>query len=260
MNTTIEIPVQMSASRGARSAAATRPAGNYFSCPAIRKAMVLTRYVKLCDEYVMDDSHKAPAARRMVTSKDWITRITHFKAELLSEMSAVDDHSLSGPNKNVIETLDQIANLEQQELQNLQRQKEAFETMGTPPEGVPQDYLCPISLRLMSDPVIAADGHGYERAAIEEWFQHKQTSPKTNQPLPSKALIPNHTLKAAILSFLAENQKSRTPTRSNPTRARSAVKPLKKGKGRPASRPEVAKVKKVKKVSLPMKTTPKKNY
>ena len=70
-------------------------------------------------------------------------------------MSAVDDHSLSGPNKNVIETLDQIANLEQQELQNLQRQKEAFETMGTPPEGIPQDYRCPISLRLTSSLILS---------------------------------------------------------------------------------------------------------
>jgi len=31
--------------------------------------------------------------------------------------------------------------------------------------------LCPISCELMRDPVIAADGHTYERAAITRWIE-----------------------------------------------------------------------------------------
>ena len=34
----------------------------------------------------------------------------------------------------------------------------------------PADFFCPISLELMRDPVMAYDGHSYERAAIERWF------------------------------------------------------------------------------------------
>ena len=34
---------------------------------------------------------------------------------------------------------------------------------------------------VMQDPVIASDGHTYERAAIMEWFARKDTSPMTNQ-------------------------------------------------------------------------------
>jgi len=55
--------------------------------------------------------------------------------------------------------------------------------------------VCPISLQLMVDPVIAADGHTYERANIEKWLSLKSTSPMTNLPLNPKVLIPNLALK-----------------------------------------------------------------
>ena len=40
--------------------------------------------------------------------------------------------------------------------------------------------LCPITHRLPARPALAADGHVYERAAIETWLQTKSTSPLTN--------------------------------------------------------------------------------
>lgn len=66
------------------------------------------------------------------------------------------------------------------------------------------EYLCPISQDWMSDPVTASDGHTYERKEITKWFltcEQKQTnltSPKTNAPLESKTLTPNHTLRQAM--------------------------------------------------------------
>ena len=42
----------------------------------------------------------------------------------------------------------------------------------------PKDLLCPLTLDLFEDPVVAVDGHTYERAAIEKWFQSKTTSPE----------------------------------------------------------------------------------
>lgn len=60
----------------------------------------------------------------------------------------------------------------------------------------------------MKDPVLAADGHTYERANIQEWFQRchagqagEDTSPRspiTNQPLENSALIANHCVRGAI--------------------------------------------------------------
>ena len=60
---------------------------------------------------------------------------------------------------------------------------------------IPEDLLCPISRELMSDPVLAADGHAYERVHIEEWLSHHLTSPLTGELLQSAALLPCHALR-----------------------------------------------------------------
>ena len=67
---------------------------------------------------------------------------------------------------------------------------------------VPDDYICPITSEIMTDPVSTLDGFTYERAAITEWLCTKDTSPKTGAKLESKALIPNHSLRSVIRSFV----------------------------------------------------------
>ena len=62
-------------------------------------------------------------------------------------------------------------------------------------------FVCPIGHALMREPVMAADGHTYERTEILKWIQRKgasATSPKTNQILEDTRLTPNHALKASI--------------------------------------------------------------
>ena len=56
-------------------------------------------------------------------------------------------------------------------------------------------------MELMKDPVLAMDGHTYEREAIEKWFSCSSNSPLTNERLESKMLVPNRRLKAIIASF-----------------------------------------------------------
>ena len=69
---------------------------------------------------------------------------------------------------------------------------------------VREEFVCPIAQELMADPVVAADGHTYEREAIEQWLRHQQahdkplTSPKTNEPLAHPHLTPCHQLRALI--------------------------------------------------------------
>jgi hypothetical protein len=49
---------------------------------------------------------------------------------------------------------------------------------------IPDDsLLCPITLELFRDPVLAEDGHTYERQAIVEWIEKNGRSPLTNQQL-----------------------------------------------------------------------------
>ncbi len=58
--------------------------------------------------------------------------------------------------------------------------------------------LCPISLQLFEDPVLAEDGHTYERAAITEWIHRNGTSPLTRQPLRIDALRSNIIIKKVV--------------------------------------------------------------
>ena len=70
---------------------------------------------------------------------------------------------------------------------------------------IPDAYVCPISLEPMEDPVLAADGHSYERREIARHFDlGRRTSPMTGAPLPHTQLMPNHALKKAIQAFLEE--------------------------------------------------------
>merc|ERR1711977_176843 len=61
-----------------------------------------------------------------------------------------------------------------------------------------QSFKGPISYAPFENPVVAYDGHSYERSHIEEWLKKSDRSPMTNDKLPSSQLYPNHTLKAAM--------------------------------------------------------------
>jgi len=65
-------------------------------------------------------------------------------------------------------------------------------------DSMPNEFFCPITMEVMEDPVICADGHTYEKKAIKKWLREKKRSPKTNAELKSKKLFPNHGLKSLI--------------------------------------------------------------
>ena len=50
----------------------------------------------------------------------------------------------------------------------------------------------------MRDPVVTADGHTYERAAICEWLEQRSTSPMTGENLAHRAVVPNVALRAHL--------------------------------------------------------------
>ncbi|CAL9120336.1 unnamed protein product [Musa textilis] len=70
---------------------------------------------------------------------------------------------------------------------------------------LPEDFRCPISMEVMTDPVILSSGHTFDRASIQRWLDSgNRTCPLTNLPLPpSPSLIPNHALRSLISNFLS---------------------------------------------------------
>ncbi|XP_020100201.1 U-box domain-containing protein 7-like [Ananas comosus] len=70
----------------------------------------------------------------------------------------------------------------------------------------PEELCCPISAKVMCDPVIIASGQTYERALIEKWFNEgHDTCPKTQKKLENFSLIPNTCMKDLISKWRGEN-------------------------------------------------------
>lgn len=68
---------------------------------------------------------------------------------------------------------------------------------------IPDEYICPITMQIMTDPVILTDGHVYERKAIEQWLTTHDTSPISKQPVDKKMVIPCFVLRNLIEAFVA---------------------------------------------------------
>lgn len=64
-----------------------------------------------------------------------------------------------------------------------------------------ETLMCPITKLPMCDPVMTADGHTFERSAIERWLKKNTRSPITNLTLPSTEVVPNYALRAIIKEF-----------------------------------------------------------
>ena len=70
-------------------------------------------------------------------------------------------------------------------------------------ESLEDKLCCPISLQLLSDPVVSRVGQTYEREHIEKWLKEIPQCPLTRAPLKSKHLAPNHALAHVANAFRA---------------------------------------------------------
>jgi hypothetical protein len=87
---------------------------------------------------------------------------------------------------------------------------------------IPDEYLCPIMLEVMCDPVITENGHTYERSAIEGWFERgNHRSPKNNEEIGCN-LVPNIVLKNLISDFVVRQEQLVGGTQSASTTLHSA--------------------------------------
>lgn len=69
---------------------------------------------------------------------------------------------------------------------------------------IPSVFLCPITKKLMSDPVVAFDGMTYEKSAISKYLEQHNRSPVTGAAAVF-VIIPNVALKMLIEEFLSVN-------------------------------------------------------
>ncbi|KAL6642538.1 hypothetical protein ACP70R_020719 [Stipagrostis hirtigluma subsp. patula] len=88
-----------------------------------------------------------------------------------------------------------------------------------PPPDVPPEFLCPITLDLMRDPVVAPTGITYDRAGIEAWLLVRRACPVTHGELRAEDLVPNRNLRRLIQGWCAANRSRGVERMPSPRRA-----------------------------------------
>ena len=69
---------------------------------------------------------------------------------------------------------------------------------GIPDWKPPDAFCCPVTLELMREPVIASDGHTYERTTLQRLLETTKCSPLTRERLQTNVMVPNFNLKKRI--------------------------------------------------------------
>jgi uncharacterized protein YegL len=208
----------------------------------LRKAVALVQYVRAIEEYALDTdadtdgdaqpseataelaaalnelkvpgllgleslSHlPQPVPEPIIKAHKYILRFNKLRSHLISELGACGDSSLSGDNRNVLQTIGQVVELETKELETCLTRVAHVRRHSGDTADCPKSFLCPITLEIMQDPVIGADGHSYERSAIKQWLTTHDTSPVTNLPMTRRDLLDNHSLRCAIDEYVAARE------------------------------------------------------
>ncbi|PRP78817.1 WD repeat, SAM and U-box domain-containing protein 1-like [Planoprotostelium fungivorum] len=117
-------------------------------------------------------------------------------ANLLSN-NEIDGGQFINLTQNRFESMGITDFHEKTTLRNLIEKLRSFlqPTQAPATRNLPDAFYCPITCEVMVDPVIATDGHTYERWAIEDWLRRSDTSPLTNLKLRGKDLVPNYALR-----------------------------------------------------------------
>jgi hypothetical protein len=73
---------------------------------------------------------------------------------------------------------------------------------------IPPEFMCPISLSLMRNPVLCfVSGYTYEEEAILAWLRENNTEPMTRQKVSWVYFVQNRALKDAIINYLSKQAK-----------------------------------------------------
>jgi len=69
----------------------------------------------------------------------------------------------------------------------------------------PNEFICPLTLQIMVDPVMSRYGQSFEREAILKWLAKNNTCPLSRKPLFLRNIIANHNLRLKIRKWELEN-------------------------------------------------------
>mmetsp|Transcript_5897 Transcript_5897/g.10199 ORF Transcript_5897/g.10199 Transcript_5897/m.10199 type:complete len:206 (+) Transcript_5897:298-915(+) len=71
---------------------------------------------------------------------------------------------------------------------------------------IPEEFICPLTLEVFTDPLMDRRGINFERSAIVEWLNRGHTTcPLTREPLGYRSLIPNVNLRVRVEHWKREH-------------------------------------------------------
>jgi len=73
---------------------------------------------------------------------------------------------------------------------------------------IPNEFLCPITLEIMKEPMVMPDGQTYEKEAIKRALEVSHVSPMTKMPMEFSDGVINYALKSLIENYLKEHDLS----------------------------------------------------
>lgn len=72
----------------------------------------------------------------------------------------------------------------------------------TTDRNVPSGFVCPLTMEVMFDPVLDAEGNTFERISLLQWLKQSPTSPISRQPLSERMVTRNNALRESIHEFM----------------------------------------------------------
>lgn len=103
-------------------------------------------------------------------------------------------------------TLASVAAMKQAQQQPRKRTKRAQDPAVVAEESnIPRGFLCPLTMEVMFEPVLDAEGNTYERAALFQWLEQNPTSPISRQPLNQRMVVSNNALRETIHEFMGDS-------------------------------------------------------
>lgn len=82
------------------------------------------------------------------------------------------------------------------------RREQADEPPSPTDLNVPSGFVCPLTMDVMFDPVLDAEGNTYERMSLLQWLKQSPTSPISRQPLSERMVTRNNALRESIHEFM----------------------------------------------------------
>jgi hypothetical protein len=101
-------------------------------------------------------------------------------------------------NRNIMLDLDRRKRARLQLLEQVGDNDSQYEESRSAPRG----FVCPLTMEVMFDPVLDAEGNTYERSALVKWLTNNPTSPVSRQPLNERMVVSNNALRETIHEFM----------------------------------------------------------